>query len=208
MGPSLRTELSICVALIQAFAVVSLSREAMAQEGGFRWQAVTSSERSSLILARPSDFVTGRFEFSCVRGSGTVEVAVSMKDEQRASFAELVKSGAYPEITLPGESDSSGLMIDSLKFAHHGGWMYSFRVEEDSKWIADFQSTGTVRLSVGKTIKDSEGLKAGLDAIGEFRNQCRKAPRSAPRPSQLSLPWTRPNPNVFPPPKAIPNLPE
>ena len=131
-----------------------------------------------------------------------------MKDEQRARFAELLKSRDYPDITLSGESDNSGLRIDSLKFSAHGGWMYSFRVAEDGGWMADLETTGTVRLSVGKTIRDGEGLKIGLDAIGEFRNQCRKAPRPAPPPSQSSLPWTRPNPNAFPPPKVVPAFPE
>jgi hypothetical protein len=199
-----RAGVGLCVALTQALALAGLSQAAMAQDGGYRWQTVTSRERSSLVLARPTDFVTGRFEFSCVRGSGTVVVSVSMKDQQRARFADLLKSKDDPEITLAGGDVSNGLTIEALKFSRHGGWMYGFRVDDDSKWMADFESTGTVRLSVGKTIKDEEGLNAGLEAIGEFRKQCRKGPL----PSESSLPWTRPNPNAFPPPNLAPVPPK
>jgi hypothetical protein len=185
---------------MHAVALVGICQETMAQEGVFRWRTLTFEGRSSRFQADSDETdAFGRIGLSCVVESGNVEVSVVMKDEQRAKFAELLRSGSYPEITLSDGQTKSA--IDKLEFSEVGGWLYAFIIPVDSKWLADFEKTGSLRLSVGTAIKDSDSLKVGLDAISVFRSQCRKKPKSRPPASQSSLPWTRPNPNAFPPPK-------
>ena len=189
---------SVWAALMQALALFGLCQQTTAQEGVYRWRTQTTDGRSFLNQAdsEATDAV-GRFSLSCTVGSGNVDVTVTMKDEQRAQFADILKSGRYPDVALSGDSESRSV-IDALKMTDDPGWLYTFSVPADARWLADFERTGTLRLVVGKSIKDGDSLKAGLDAISDFRSQCRKTPQLAPAP-QSSLPWTRPDPNAFPP---------
>lgn len=187
-----------------AFALLGLCQPTMAQESVYRWRVLTTDGRSFLNQAdsEATDAV-GRFGLSCTVGSGNVEVMVRMKDEQRAQFAEILKSGRYPDVVLSGDSAGRSL-IDALKMTDDPGWLYTFSVAADTKWLADFEVTGALRFVVGKTIRDGDSLKVGLDAISDFRSQCTKKPQSQPPAPQSSLPWTRPDPNAFPPVTAPP----
>lgn len=187
-------------ALVHALAFAGLCQQAMAQEGVYRWRTQTTDGRSFLNQAdsEATDAV-GRFELSCANGSGNIEVAVRMKDEQRAKFAEILKSGRYPDVALLGDGERGGSVIDALKMTDDPGWLYTFIVSADAEWLAEFEATGTLRFIVGKTIRDGDNLKVGLDAIRDFRSQCRKKPQPSPPAPQSSLPWTRPDPNAFPP---------
>ncbi|WP_342728088.1 hypothetical protein AAFG07_15890 [Bradyrhizobium sp. B097] len=174
-----------------------------AQEGIFRWR-VNRTEKQSVLVQAASDATDdfGRVVLSCELTSGNVEVSVMMEDDQRAKFAELLKSERYPTVTLSNGGENNRSVIDKLVFSDVGGWSYAFHVQDDDEWLADFEKTGTLRFTVGDTINDSDSLNVGLDAIAAFRDQCRKPPQALPPSNHSggSLPWTKPNPNAFPPP--------
>jgi hypothetical protein len=187
-------------ALVHVLALAGLCQQTMAQEGVYRWRTLTTDGRSFLNQAdSDATDAVGRIGLSCTDGSGNVEVAVTMSDEQRAEFAEILRSGRYPDVALSGDGEGGGSVIDALKMTDDSGWLYTFSVSADAKWLADFEATGTMRFVVGKTIRDGGSLKVGLDAISDFRSRCRKKPQSPPPAPQSSLPWTRPDPNAFPP---------
>ena len=195
-----------CCAAILIALLTDLCPKVAAQEGIFRWR-VNRTEKQSVLVQAASDATDdfGRVALSCEPGSGNIEVSVMMEDDQRAKFAELLKSERYPTVTLSNGGEDSKSVIDKLVFSDVGGWSYAFQVQDDDKWLVDFEKTGTLRFRVGDIIDDSDSLNVGLDAISTFRDQCRKRPQ-APPPSTHSggsLPWTQPNPNAFPPPPSI-----
>lgn len=121
-----------------------------------------------------------------------------MTDEQRSAFAALLTSGEYPTVALSDGRTKSALA--KLEFGDADGWSYAFTVPVDSKWLDDFEKTGSVRLAIGKTISDGDSLNVGLGAINDFRSQCRKTHQITPT-AVRPLPRTPPNPDVFPPAK-------
>lgn len=202
MGTTLLSKVrpGLWAASVHALALAGLCQQTMAQEGVYRWRILTTDGRSFLNqAASDSTDAVGRIGLSCADGSGNVEVAVTMNDEQRAKFAEILESGRYPDVALSGDSEDGGSVIEALKMTDDPGWLYTFSVSAEAKWLADFEATGTLRFIVGKTIRDGGSLKLGLDAIRDFRSRCRKKPQSPPPAPQSSLPWTRPDPNAFPP---------
>ncbi|WP_346297014.1 hypothetical protein LRC39_09065 [Rhodopseudomonas sp. P1] len=194
----------LSAALLLTLASAAVCEETRAQQGDLRWRTSTSEGRSSLVQASSdATDAVGRFEFTCVVKSGDVIVSVVMTDEQRAAFAGLLTSGEYPTVTLSDGRTKSALA--KLEFGDADGWSYAFTVPVDSKWFDDFEKTGSLRLTIGKTITDGDSLNVGLGAITDFRTQCRK-PHQTPPPAVHPLPRTPPNPDVFPPAK--PTSPE
>ncbi|UYO46135.1 hypothetical protein KQX63_09045 [Rhodopseudomonas palustris] len=191
----------LSAALLLTLASAAVCEETRAQQGDLRWRTSTSEGRSSLVQASSdATDAVGRFAFTCVVKSGNVAVSVAMTDEQRFAFAALLTSGEYPTVTLSDVRTKSALA--KLEFGDADGWSYAFTVPVDSKWFDDFEKTGSLRLTIGKTITDGDSLNVGLGAINDFRSQCRKT-HPAPPLSFQSLPRTHPNPDVFPPAKLI-----
>lgn len=189
----------LSAALLQTLASAAVCEETRAQQGDLRWRTSTSEGRSSLVQASSdATDAVGRFAFTCVVKSGSVAVSVAMRDEQRSAFAALLTSGEYPTVALSDGRTKSAL--SKLEFGDADGWSYAFTVPVDSKWLDDFEKTGSVRLAIGKTISDGDSLKVGLGAINDFRTQCRK-PHQTPPTAVRPLPRTPPNPDVFPPAK-------
>lgn len=194
---SIRIWRAVSAALLQTIALVGACQQTRAQEGDLRWRTFTSEGRSSLVQATSdATDAVGRFEFTCVVKSGNVVVSVVMKDEQRSAFATLLTSGDYPTVTLSDGRTKSA--IAKLEFGDAYGWSYTFTVPVDSKWLDDFEKTGSLRLTIGKTITDDDSLNVGLGAINDFRSQCREKHQTPP-PALRPLPRTPPNPDVFPP---------
>ncbi len=192
-----------CSAAMLMAVLMDLSPKVAAQEGIFRWR-VNRTDKQSILVQAASDATddVGRVALSCELASGNVEVSMMMEDDQRPKFAELLKSDRYPTVTLSNGGEDNKSVIDKLIFSDVGGWAYVFHVQNDDKWLADFEKTGTLRFKVGDAIDDSDSLNVGLDAISTFRDQCRKPPQPLPPATRSggSLPWTKPNPNAFPPP--------
>ncbi|WP_159060659.1 hypothetical protein [Rhodopseudomonas palustris] len=192
----------LSAALLQTLASAAVCEETRAQQGDLRWRTSTSEGRSSLVQASSdATDAVGRFAFTCVVKSGNVAVSVAMTDEQRSAFAALLTSGEYPTVALSDGRTKSALA--KLEFGDADGWSYAFTVPVDSKWLDDFEKTGSVRLAIGKTISDGDSLNVGLGAINDFRSQCRKTHQTPP-PAVRPLPRTPPNPDVFPPAKLMP----
>ncbi len=193
--------LNIRATFLLAVIGFSVIRDAAAQEGVFRWRFVPMQGNVSLFqAASDATDAVGRASLSCEIGSGSVEVSITMRDDQRIRFGKLIERGAHGSVKLLGD-ESNRSVIDKLVNSDVSDWSYVFTVPNDGKWLDDFEKTGTLRLKVEDSIDDGVSLDAGLDAISAFRAKCRKplAARPLPQSSNLPKPNPFPTPSPFPP---------
>jgi hypothetical protein len=151
---------------------------AYANEREERWRLFEQAD-GALLAASHTDEATddlGAFFFRCKRGSGTVEVEGTAKQDLRSAMADFIRTEGYPQVEL-FPMGSGGESLLNLSYSEmSGAWQYSFTFAAIGPTFDEFKRTGQLTFKVGTAVVREE-FKVGLESVARFQDICKQRPK-------------------------------
>jgi hypothetical protein len=149
-----------------------------ANEREERWRLFEQAD-GALLAASHTDEATddlGVFFFRCKRGSGTVEVEGTAKQDLRTAMADFIRTEGYPQVE-PFPIGSGGESLLNLSYSEMSGtWQYSFTLPAIGPAFDEFKRTGQLQFKVGTAVIREE-FKKGLESAVKFQAICKQPPK-------------------------------
>jgi hypothetical protein len=160
-------------ATLAGLAAAILAASAVAREGEWRWRLSRDGDRLTLVYADTHEGTDnfGSPRFTCRRGSGTIRVEHVMRQAERRAFAAAIAKRLELALALVPASRSP--LSAEVSYSPVDGWIYGYEIGAEEQAFDRFKATGVYRYKLGKTPLQSE-LKAGLQAVGQFQDACRR----------------------------------
>jgi hypothetical protein len=160
--------------ILSAFFVLACG-SARAADGEARWR-FSEQQETAMLAITDTDEASDSFGFpyfQCKKGSGTVEVVGTAKQDLRNAMANVIRANEYPVVNaLPVDAGGTGLLELSYSELHEG-WLYKFALSAGGETFDDFKRTGQLTFKIGKTVVREE-FKAGLESAAKFQAICKQ----------------------------------
>jgi hypothetical protein len=169
---------SLCLVIGVCVLFALISAAVAAGDAEERWRIYEGDNEVFLSITTTEggtdDF--GSPYFQCRRGSGTIQVGGTAKQDLRAAIADVIRADEYPLLHV-FPIDSGDVSLLSFSYSEMRGWQYGFELPAIGRSFDEFKRTGQLTFKVGTTVVTEE-FNTGLESAARFQDICKQPPKA------------------------------